>query len=314
MPGLVIPLANFEMEIAQIDLGDGWEIRPLGHDDLTHIGTNFYIAQHFSPMHHKDMTYALAQKVGPNEDPPSLDPRLGIDIIRSLKLLHAGDISTPLYFYNNRTKGQSVSGGLFSAKHIGVPYRLLSSDIDDLRRILAAIIGIRNKDNQQIENALSRFDDACSRTMTGDPIVDCFTALESCLTPDGQAEIGFRLALRVAALLVGFKQAVYVRELMKVGYDVRSKMVHGGAQFHKLFSDSKFIRKLRPLKVAMDVDPDLPCITSTSFSSDVVECTRTALRVVVLSMATKYASCDELVADLDRRLAAALEASGTVLP
>jgi len=28
MPGLVVPLANFETELAQIDLGDGWELRP----------------------------------------------------------------------------------------------------------------------------------------------------------------------------------------------------------------------------------------------------------------------------------------------
>lgn len=28
MPGLVVPLANFETDLAQIDLGDGWELRP----------------------------------------------------------------------------------------------------------------------------------------------------------------------------------------------------------------------------------------------------------------------------------------------
>jgi hypothetical protein len=36
MPGLVVPLANFETELAQIDLGDGWELRPLGR--VTHRG------------------------------------------------------------------------------------------------------------------------------------------------------------------------------------------------------------------------------------------------------------------------------------
>ena len=90
MPGLVVPLANFETELAQIDLGDGWELRPLGHSDLTYIGSNFLIAQHFTPQHHKDMTYALAQKCGPDEKPSSLDPRPGIDILRAMKLLHAG--------------------------------------------------------------------------------------------------------------------------------------------------------------------------------------------------------------------------------
>jgi hypothetical protein len=146
-----------------------------------------------------------------------------------------------------------------------------------------------------------------------DQIIDCFTSLECCLTPDAISEIGFRLALRVAALLVGFRKTVYARELMKVGYDVRSTIVHGGAQFHKLFSDKKFIKKLKPLKIAMGVDPALPCITSVSFSGDVVECTRDALRVVVLALTAKYASCEELVADLDKRLAQALETSGSIL-
>jgi hypothetical protein len=313
MPGLVVPLANFETELAQIDLGDGWELRPLGHSDLTYIGSNFLIAQHFTPQHHKDMTYALAQKCGPDEKPSSLDPRPGIDILRAMKLLHAGDMSTPLYFHYD-VEGRSVIGGLLPAKRLGAPYKLLSSDLVNLRKLIVAVRGVRTRGDQHIEHALSRFDDACSRQMMEDQIVDCFTALESCLTPDTTSEIGFRLALRVAALLLGSRKAVYVRELMKVGYDVRSTIVHGGAQFHKLFSDKKFIKKLRPIKVAMGLDPDLPCITSISFSGDIVNCTRDALRVVILALAASYPNCDDLVADLDRRLADALETSGSILP
>jgi len=65
----------------------------------------------FTPQHHKDMTYALAQKCGPDEKPSSLDPRPGIDILRAMKLLHAGDMSTPLYFHYD-VEGRSVIGAV----------------------------------------------------------------------------------------------------------------------------------------------------------------------------------------------------------
>ena len=45
----------------------------------------------------------------------------------------------------------------------------------------------------------------------------------------------------------------------------------------------------------MGLDPDLPCMTDISFSGDVMECTRAALRVVVLSMKDKYANCEQLM-------------------
>jgi hypothetical protein len=61
MSGLVVPLANFETELAEVDLDDGWQVRPLDHNELAFIRSNFYIAQHFSPQHHQAMTYALAE-------------------------------------------------------------------------------------------------------------------------------------------------------------------------------------------------------------------------------------------------------------
>ena len=309
MSGLVVPLAYLETESANIDFGDGWELRPLDAKELTFIRSNFNVAQHFTLQHHQEMLFALAQTCGPSEAPSSLDPRPATDILRAMKLLHAGDMSTPLYFQLDN-ENRSLIGGLLPAKRLGSPYKLLSVEIDGLQKIIAAVRNVRAKDDQEIENALSRFDDACSRSRMEDQIVDCFTALESCLVPDGQTEIGFRLALRAAALLVGFRKPAHTRELMKIGYDVRSKIVHGGAVLHRLFADNKFKKKLRPLKVIMGLDPDKPCITDISFSVDVVTYTREALQVVLLSLGDKYESCDDLVSDLDRRVAAALEASG----
>ena len=96
MVGLVVPLANFETKLAEVDLGEGWQVRTLSPNELAFIRSNFPIAQHFSPQHLHGLMYALAQKCELSEQ-LSLDPRPAMDIVRAMRLLHAGDISTPVY-------------------------------------------------------------------------------------------------------------------------------------------------------------------------------------------------------------------------
>jgi len=75
--------------------------------------------------------------------------------------------------------------------------------------------------------AVSRFGSSYDRESPHDKIIDCFIGLEALLIEDDR-ELGYKLRLRTANLLGQNKddrQKIFSD--IKVGYDLRSRIVHG---------------------------------------------------------------------------------------
>jgi hypothetical protein len=144
--------------------------------------------------------------------------------------------------------------GFLPAKRLGSPYRLKREDVTAVRMRMAMLADSRCAADNRLGNALRRFDDIHGRNRDDETIIDCFTALESCLTTESSAEIGYRLALRAAAVLVGTHQPEDVRILVSAGYDARSKIVHEGLSMRQLFSNKDFKKKLKKLKEVRGLD------------------------------------------------------------
>jgi hypothetical protein len=76
--------------------------------------------------------------------------------------------------------------------------------------------------------ALRRYAIAVERSDPFDQLIDFWVGLEALFLPDGQAELSFRAAIRIAAFLgeTG-EQRVELQNFVKRSYGLRSKIVHG---------------------------------------------------------------------------------------
>jgi hypothetical protein len=91
------------------------------------------------------------------------------------------------------------------------------------------------QEDRRLALALRRFDSAYSRYEDEDSLIDLWVAFEALLLPDGQSELSYRAALRIAVLAekdraersVAFKQA-------RLSYKCRSQVVHGEATAERL--------------------------------------------------------------------------------
>lgn len=98
---------------------------------------------------------------------------------------------------------------------------------------------------------LRRFNQSYHRTLPEDQIIDLTVALESSLLfREKGEELSYRLSLRGAALLApaGAWEPEKSQALLKVMYDIRSKIVHDGRLLSDLEKDIK--KKLQPVGIS----------------------------------------------------------------
>lgn len=170
------------------------------------------------------------------------------DAVRALRLHHPGMAETTLVW--SRPDPPDEPGGLFDQALLSIPKdaeydididedayfgteypprtRIEVSDGEALARLLQ---GLRaGRDDRRLALALRRFDSAYSRYESEDSLIDLWIAFEALLLPDGQAELSYRAALRIAQLTAdedserreAFRQA-------RLSYKCRSQVVHGEA-------------------------------------------------------------------------------------
>lgn len=109
-------------------------------------------------------------------------------------------------------------------------------DVHDGKAIAELLRLMRlGRDDRRLALALRRFDSAYSRYEFEDSLIDLWIAFEALLLPDGQSELSYRAALRIAVLAgsepaersAAFKQA-------RLSYKCRSQVVHGEATAESL--------------------------------------------------------------------------------
>jgi len=106
-------------------------------------------------------------------------------------------------------------------------YRLSQVEADSLAEHWRKYAALFDSQEQRERLAVSRFGSSYDRESSHDKIIDCFIGLEALLIEDDR-ELGYKLRLRTANLLGMNKddrQKIFSE--VKVGYDTRSKIVHG---------------------------------------------------------------------------------------
>lgn len=306
----IIPLVNFESEVNRADFLNGYVLEPLTEEELRLISEepirHSFRTSRWEQIRHK-LTTEIPRRPEHTQDGQLVTLQSAVEIIQAMRLCHPGDICGPIFVDYSSSSARWTSGGVMPVMYLGSPYQFKEGDVHLVVGQLSLLTTSRCRADNRLTSALGRFNDTYGRNRLEDRIVDCFIALESCLTPEAAGEIGFRLALRSAAILSSSERPEVIRRLISAGYDARSKIVHGGLSMKQLFDNRDFkTKQLRPLKRIQGLDPDADCITPMSFAGDLIECLRSILRTVIQEMNRLNMDAQELVAELDDNIAAAL--------
>jgi hypothetical protein len=99
------------------------------------------------------------------------------------------------------------------------------NDGEALRPLVAKLSGVSDK---RLELALRRFNAAYARKDPADTLIDLWVAFEALVLTDGNAELQYRAALRIARFVGDDKEARKAAfDQARSSYKVRSKVVHG---------------------------------------------------------------------------------------
>jgi hypothetical protein len=142
----------------------------------------------------------------------------------SIMWTRANPAPDPYSFANQAILGAPDS----PAPDHGLPKaRIEASDAKPLAKMLGAVRK-GEEENRRLALALRRFESSFTRHQAEDILIDLWIGFEALLLPDGQSELSYRAALRIAQLVAGdgaqrretFRQA-------RESYRYRSQVVHG---------------------------------------------------------------------------------------
>jgi hypothetical protein len=164
-------------------------------------------------------------------------------VVTALRLLKGGDVGAPIYVHveaNTPTRmGNQV---LFLTDDSLTPekYELNASEVPRVQETFAALRAAdANGTLRSLDVALRRFNQSYARRFPDDEVIDFAIAFESTILQDVEHELGYRLALRTAALLRDEYEPAETQRFMKWFYTVRSRVVHAGMPLHVVLKKTK---------------------------------------------------------------------------
>lgn len=159
------------------------------------------------------------------------------DTVRALRLHHPGVTGTTIIWTRpdpaHPWRHDSLGSGLYAplGTSPGQFMDRLETQVGPhcgkgLRNLVHGLRDVEG--DQRLELALRRFDAAYTRHDPEDRLIDLWIAFEALLLPDGQHELSYRSAIRIAQLVGGSgseRQEAF--DLARLSYKQRSKLVHG---------------------------------------------------------------------------------------
>lgn len=172
---------------------------------------------------------------------PPLSDQHGIEVVRdtvrALRLHHPGVTGTTIVWTrpdpDHPWRQDQFGSGLYAPHGTGPSQFMdrLEAQVgphcgEGLRRLLRGLRAASG--NHRLELALRRFDAAYTRHDPEDRLIDLWIAFEALVLPDGQHELSYRAAIRIAQLVGGSSsERKKSFDLAHLSYKQRSKLVHG---------------------------------------------------------------------------------------
>jgi len=159
-------------------------------------------------------------------------------ILNSLRVLKKSSVFlsnrniTDINAFTSQSKVTFISSNLIPIFE-GEICKIYKEEAEELKNIFSFInqnsINLaRNKDEQRLRIAITRLNDGITRGSLLDRLIDYMIGLEALFLPDGNQELQYRLATRVAFNLEKkFEKRKQLYKDMKKYYNERSKGIHG---------------------------------------------------------------------------------------
>ncbi|RPJ74503.1 MAG: hypothetical protein EHM20_10500 [Alphaproteobacteria bacterium] len=150
-------------------------------------------------------------------------------VINSLRLLKSSAV-----YRDNQIKTENITfhplGGTiirFPAFENTVVGEKCNIELTDISLLCSVFDFLYNEKDNRFKVALRRLSLGMERKNPEDKLLDYMIGLETLYMPDGNAELSFRLSVRVAFLLSMLKDRKETFEFLRKMYTVRSNIVHG---------------------------------------------------------------------------------------
>lgn len=230
------PLLGFKSEVNIITLDKSHIIRKCTKKEIQDLSNRIKISNH------KSFEYILYYSYSSKEDSMYSEEIFGHFQILNVffKILKQGSIGIP---YCNRyikdKDGSFQSIGFASDPHLYYfeeePYNISVTETYQLKKLWLKYINQFSAEKAGFQTAVRRFYYSTQRHDNEDKIIDIMIAFEA-LFLNENAELSFKLSLRVAKFLDDRYDSFELFEFMKKAYNIRSKIAHGDI---KQVSDDK---------------------------------------------------------------------------
>lgn len=263
---MVAPIFQAQFARLPLALGDGLEINEMSLPELNAVVSAGLMARVVRPdsekdvFHHREAVmylYRLPKRVTPatdiaDDDDDDRDDHAEVmrlfemtetvvdEVMRALRLVHhgaysiPGAIHLPLTWFDEdqEPRADFLQTG---SRHYLMTAAFSDGACDQVESIYRALNEPRVRKHRGVIQAVSRFSFALDKHRAEDRILDMMIAAEALFLSDAggaadRGELKYRLSLRAAVLLgTNGREREQIFKFMKLAYDARSAIAHGGS-------------------------------------------------------------------------------------
>jgi hypothetical protein len=222
------PLLGFISDVNQIKLDSSHRIKKGTKKELETI------SKRITYSNHKSFEYILVFSYSTNNDPTYPE-----EIINHFKILNvffqifkSGSIGIPYCnrYVRKEEENTYSSIGFVSDPRVNYydekPYTISRHEIFLLKSMWGKYINLFTSKNNGFQTAVRRFYFSSQRFDIEDKVIDLMIAFEALFLTEN-AELSFKLSLRVARFLADEYDSSQLYDIMRKAYNLRSKFVHG---------------------------------------------------------------------------------------
>lgn len=237
----VAPLLHFEAE-DEAQLADGLVIRRMKSDDWSRWESRvrglLHVLLEGDNATPTEFVLSVELSTESKELGPPIFQKL-FEVVTTLRLFDAGNVGTPFMEYEIETdRGARQAGHTIWSEELGIrrygqPFRLRTDRVDRLRSYVRDVEGRLPLEEGTgyagLAFALRRFNYAYARNRADDRLVDVVIGFEALLLSKDDDTKGTPLARRASRLLGRTNiERENLQKFIKVAYDARNDIVHGG--------------------------------------------------------------------------------------
>lgn len=257
----VVPLLNFQCDAGSVPIGPSLAIVALSPEQKTGIwNSNPLFEMWMTAWTFAGLRCALVGTLEHRQPQAAQETLATIPrVLTALRLLKSGDVGSPIKLifpdppspWHDHGGGRGEGTPNYQVRTSGSTYAFQASELPRLSELITTLGSLSQSGTlAALDVTLRRFNQAYSRDLLEDRVIDLTISLESSLLFGETRSSAESFSRRGAILLTGTRDRASSRRLLKTMYDARSKIVHEGQRL----TDKKLIARVRN-GIGEDIEP-----------------------------------------------------------